>query len=157
MIISFVINLYGTLKGIPLKGLTNCTYRKTGKSESQPDLSYYIGEHTQVVPRGTNIIDLDRYPPPDLAIEVGKTTLADDLGRKRLLYEDLEIPEYWVADVALGRAIAFRIADGGSRRIAQSQVLPGFAISLLSEALRRNLEGNQSQVGVWLLSQLRDS
>ena len=103
------------------------------------------------------IIDLDRYPPPALAIEVGKTTLADDLGRKRLLYEDLEIPEYWVADVAQGQAIAFRIADGGSRRIAQSQVLPGFTISLLSEALRHNLEGNQSQVGVWLLSQLQDS
>ncbi len=42
-IISFAINLFCTLKGIPLKGLTNCTYRKTGIYDCQPDLSYYIG------------------------------------------------------------------------------------------------------------------
>ncbi len=154
-IISFVINLYGSLKRIPLKGLTNCTYRKTGVSESQPDLSYYIGEHTQVVPRGTSIIDLNSYPPPDLVIEVAKTTLSDDLGTKRILYEDLEISEYWVVNVQQCQVTAFAIADGGSRRITQSQVLPQFFISLLEEALQRNLQGDQAQVGAWLLTQLQ--
>ena len=149
--------MYGSVKDIPLKGLTNCSYRKTGVRESQPDLSYYIGERIQAIPRGTNIINLDSYPPPDLAIEIGKTSLADDLGNKRILYEDLEIAEYWVADVRQARVTAFAIADGGSRRITQSQVLPGFSISLLEEALQRNLQGNQSQVGAWLLAQLQAS
>jgi Uma2 family endonuclease len=154
-IVTLVLNLFAGIKGIPLKGLTNCTYRKTSIGESQPDLSYYIRENTQIVARGTNIIDLNRYPPPDLAIEVSKTTLSDDLGSKRILYEDLEIAEYWVVNVKQAQVTAFAIADGGSRRITQSQVLPGFPIALLEEALQRNLQGDQSQVVTWLLAQLQ--
>lgn len=152
-IITLVINLYASIKGISLKGLTNCTYRKTGMRESQPDLSYYIGERIQVVSRGTNVIDLDNYPPPDLVIEVAKTTLADDLGTKRILYEEIGVAEYWVVNVQQCQVLAFAIADGGSRRITQSQILP--AISLVEEALQRNLQGDQSQVVTWLLAQLQ--
>jgi Uma2 family endonuclease len=154
-IVSFVINLFAGIRGIPVKGLKNCTFRKTGVRDCQPDISYYIGERIQIVPRGTNIISLDTYQPPDLAIELGKTTIADDLGRKRILYEDLEIPEYWVVDVEQAQITAFSIADSGSRRITQSQVLPGFSISILEEALQRNLQGDQSQVVAWLLTQLQ--
>jgi Uma2 family endonuclease len=154
-IATIVINLFAGIRGIPLKGLTNCTFRKTGVRECQPDISYYIGERIQIVPRGTNIINLDTYQPPDLAIEIGKTTIADDLGRKRIMYEDLEIPEYWVVDVEPAQVTAFSIADSGSRRITESQVLPGFSISILEEALQRNLQGDQSQVVGWLLDQLQ--
>lgn len=154
-IVSFVINLFAGIRGIPLKGLTNCTFRKTGVRDCQPDISYYIGQRVQLVPRGTNIINLDAYQPPDLAIELGKTTIADDLGRKRIMYEDLEISEYWVVDVEQAQVIAFTIADGGSRRITESQVLPGFSIAILEEALQRNLQGDQSQVVGWLLDQLQ--
>jgi Uma2 family endonuclease len=154
-IVSFVINLFAGIRGIPVKGLTNCTFRKTGVRDCQPDISYYIGERIQIVPRGTNIISLDTYQPPDLAIELGKTTIADDLGRKRIMYEDLEIPEYWVVDVEQAQVTAFSIADSGSRRITQSQVLPGFSIALLEEALQGNLQGDQSQVVAWLLTQLQ--
>ena len=153
-IVSFAINLFAGIRGIPIKGLTNCTFRKTGVRDCQPDISYYIGERIQIVPRGTNIVNLDIYQPPDLAIEIGKTTIADDLGRKRIMYEDLEISEYWVVDVEPAQITAFSIADGGSRRITESQVLPGFSISLLEEALQRNLQGDQSQVVSWLLTQL---
>jgi Uma2 family endonuclease len=154
-IVSFVINLWAGIRGIPVKGLINCTFRKTGVRDCQPDISYYIGERIQIVPRGTNIINLDIYQPPDLAIELGKTTIADDLGRKRIMYEDLEIPEYWVVDVEPAQVTAFSIADGGSRRITESQVLPGFSIAILEEALQRNLPGDQSQVVGWLLNQLQ--
>ena len=50
--------------------------------------------------------------------------------------------------------IAFAIADGGSRRITQSQVLP-LTISLLEEALRRTRQMNQAQVGAWLLAKMQ--
>jgi Uma2 family endonuclease len=150
-----VISLFATIRGIPLKGLTNCTFRKTGVRDCQPDISYYIGQRVQLIPRGTNIVNLDTYQPPDLAIELGKTTIADDLGRKRIMYEDLEISEYWVVDVEQAQVTAFSIADAGSRRITQSQVLPGFSISILEEALQRNLQGDQSQVVAWLLEQFQ--
>lgn len=152
-----VISLFATIRNIPIKGLTNCTYRKTGVRECQPDISYYIGERIQLVPRGTNIINLDNYRAPDLAIELGKSTIADDLGRKRILYEDLAIPEYWVVDVQQAEVTAFAIANYGSRRITESQVLAGFPISLLAEALQRNLQGDQSQVVNWLLTEVQNS
>lgn len=155
-IIIFAVNLFATLKGIPIHGRDNCTYRKTGVQESQPDVSYYIGENANVIPWGTSIIDLDQYPAPDLVIEIANTSLSDDIGQKRLLYEDLGVAEYWVVDVANIRIIAFTITSaGGSQRITQSQVLPGLAISMLVEALQRSRQENQSLVGAWLLAQFQ--
>ena len=155
-IILFAVTLFATLRGIPLNGQDNCTFRKTGVQESQPDVSYYIGENADVIPWETSIIDLDQYPAPDLVIEIANTSLSDDIGQKRLLYEDLGVAEYWVVDVVNIRIIAFTITSaGGSQRITESQVLPGLAISMLVEALQRSRQENQSLVGAWLLSQFQ--
>lgn len=154
-IIYFAVTLFCTLRKIPLKGLINCSYRKTGVRECQPDISYYIGERVQLAPQGSSIADLDTVPPPDLAIEIADTSLSDDLGQKRLLYEDMKIPEYWVVDVENTRITAFEIVSGGSRRIAQSQVLSGLAISVLIEALEMSRQMDQAQVGAWLLAQFQ--
>lgn len=155
IIIILAVNLFAGIKSIPLNGRDNCTYRKTGCQEAQPDVSYYIGDSADVVPWGTSIIDLDIYPPPTLVIEVANTSLADDKGEKRLLYEDLKVKEYWIVDVQNVQVIAFAIENGGSRRITQSQVLPGLAISLLDDAFRRTRQMNQSQVVAWLLAQFQ--
>lgn len=99
---------------------------------------------------------------PDLVIEIAKTSLLDDLGTKRSLYEELGVAEYWVVDVQNTQIIAYAIADQGSKRIQESQVLSGLAMSttgyayaILEEALRRSREMNQSEVGTWLLSQFQ--
>ncbi|HEY9801891.1 MAG TPA: Uma2 family endonuclease [Leptolyngbyaceae cyanobacterium] len=154
-IVIVAVSIYAAIKSIPMNGKDNCTYRKIGSSEAQPDISYYIGENADVVPWGTSIISLDNYPPPNLVIEVANTSLADDKGEKRLLYEELGVNEYWIIDVQNVQVIAFAMENGGSRRITQSQVLPGLAISLLEEALRRTRATNQSQVVTWLLSQFQ--
>ncbi|BAY08910.1 Uma2 family endonuclease [Calothrix sp. NIES-2098] len=146
---------YAAIKGIPMNGNDNCTYRKTGFNDAQPDVSYYIGENADVIPWGTSIINLDNYPPPNLVIEVANTSLADDKGEKHLLYEELGVDEYWIIDVQNVQVIAFAVANGGSRKITQSQVLPGLQISLLEEAFRRSRQMNQSQVIAWLLSQFQ--
>lgn len=157
---------YAALKGIPMNGNDNCTYRKTGLNEAQPDVSYYIGENADLIPWGTSIINLDDYPPPinlddypppNLVIEVANTSLADDLGEKRLLYEELGVDEYWIINVQNVQVIAFAVANGGSRKITQSQVLPGLEISLLETAFRRTRQMNQSQVIAWLISQFQQS
>ena len=155
-IISFAVNLFCTIKGTSLKGLTNCSYRKTGVRECQPDVSYYIGSRAQLAPSGSSIASLDVTPPPDLVIEVADSTLADDIGEKRLLYEELKVAEYWVVDVQKSKIIAFAIiADNGSRRIVKSEVLPGLTIAVLEEALRRSRTEDQAQVGAWLLAQFQ--
>ncbi len=90
-------------------------------------------------------------------IEIAKTSLLDDLGTKRSLYEELGIAEYWVVDVQNAEIIAYAIADQGSKRIQESQVLPGLVIAILEEALRRSREMNQSEVCAWLLSQFQQN
>ncbi len=93
------VSLYAILKEIPFQGLPTCSYRKKGIREVQPDISYYLGEKANLIPNGTSIIDLNQYPPPDLVIEISKSTLNDDLGNKRLLYEELGVSEYWSVQV----------------------------------------------------------
>ncbi|NJK75896.1 MAG: Uma2 family endonuclease [Richelia sp. CSU_2_1] len=152
----FAVNIFCTIKNIPVNGFNQCSYRQTGVRECQPDLSYYIEERAKFAPRGTSIASLDVTPPPDLVIEVADSTLADDIGEKRLLYEELKVAEYWVVDVQKSEIVAFAIiADNGSRRIARSEVLPGLTISVLEEALRRSRTQDQAQVGAWLLSQFQ--
>ncbi|HEY9860478.1 MAG TPA: Uma2 family endonuclease, partial [Candidatus Obscuribacterales bacterium] len=127
-------------------------------------ISYYIGPQAQVIPWGTSIVDLDRYPAPDLVIEVSSTTLLADQGAKRLLYEDLAVKEYWIVDVQQGQILAFAILPPdpqsgmvaqGSRRIRESQVLPSLSLAVLEEVLQRSRQMDQSQIGAWLLAQFQ--
>ncbi|MCC5655489.1 Uma2 family endonuclease [Nostoc sp. XA010] len=164
VVIIFAVTLFAALKGIPATGLDTTTFRKTGVQDCQPDVAYYLRERAQTIPAGTGIVNLDRYPAPDLVIEIAKTSLLDDLGTKRCLatsrfastlYEELGIAEYWVVDVQNTQIIAYAIADQGSKRIQESQVLPGLAMSILEEALCRSREINQSEVAAWLLSQFQ--
>lgn len=154
-IVIYAVHLFAAINNIDLNGNDNCTYRKIGFDEAQPDVSYYIGKNADVIPWGTKIIDLNRYPPPTLAIEVANTSLSDDKGDKRLLYEELGVAEYWIIDVQNVEVLAFTIENGGSRRITQSQVLPGLAITLLEEAFRRTRQLNHGKVSAWLLSQFQ--
>ena len=154
-IINHAVFLYATLKGIPLMGKDNCSYRQAGLREFQPDLSYYAGENANAIPSGVGIVNLDDYLAPDLIIEVSNTSLSDDLGEKRLLYEEVQVTEYWVIDVQNVNVIAFAIADGGSKRITESQVLAGLKLEILTEALKRSRDTNHTEVASWLMQQFQ--
>lgn len=155
LIIIYAVCLFAGLKQIDFNGHDNCSYRKAGYDEAQPDASYYLGSNAETVSWDATIIDLDIYPPPDLVIEVAYSSLADDKGEKRLLYEALGVREYWIIDVQNVQIIAFEIQNLGSRRIDCSQVLPGLEITLLEEALRLSRQMNHGKVSAWLLSQLQ--
>lgn len=154
-IVIAALALFASIRGIDLDGHDNCTYRKTGCDEAQPDVSFYVGDKAEIVPWEATIIELDTYPPPDLVIEVAYSSLADDKGEKRLLYESLGVREYWIIDVQNVQVIAFEIQNRGSRRIEQSQVLPGLEIALLEEAFQRSRQMNHGKVSAWLLSQFQ--
>lgn len=155
VIIIFAVTLFATIKGILATGLDTTTFRKQGIQDCQPDVAYYLQERAQTIPTGTGIVNLDHYPAPDLVIEIAKTSLLDDLGTKRSLYEELGVAEYWVIDVQNAQIIAYAIADNGSKRIQESRVLPGLKIAVLETALRRSRESSQSEVCAWLLSQFQ--
>ncbi len=154
-IVMGAVFLFATLRKLDLDIHDNCTYRKTGCVEVQPDASYYLGANAEVVPWDATIIDLDIYPAPDLVIEVAYSSLTDDKGEKRLLYETLGVKEYWIIDVQNVAVWAFAIADGGSRRIERSQVLDGLDIAVLEEAFRRSRVMNHGQVAAWLMGQFQ--
>ena len=154
-IINHAVYLYATLKAIPLTGKDNCSFRQFGLREFQPDLSLYVGDNANAIPWGVGVVNLDEYPAPDLVIEVSNTFLSDDLGEKRLLYEDLHVAEYWVVDVQNINIIAFAIEDGGSKRINESQVLTGLKMEILTEALNRSRTSNHTEVASWLMQQFQ--
>jgi Uma2 family endonuclease len=153
LIIIHAVCLFASIRNLDLNGHDNCSYRKAGCSEMQPDASFYIGANAEIVPWDATIIDLDIYPTPDLVIEVAYSSLADDMGEKRLLYEALGVREYWIIDVKNTRILAFEIQNLGSRKIEQSQVLPGLEMSLLEQALLKSRQMNHGKVSTWLLSQ----
>ena len=155
-LILFALSFFAASQRIPMTAKDGCSYRKTGSTEFQPDASYYIGDKADVIPWGTRVIDLDRYPLPDLVIEISDTSLADDLGAKRLQYEDLRISEYWIVNVQIMQIFAFTITpDGSSRRIRESLVLSGLNLEILEQALQRSRQENQSATTAWLMEQFR--
>jgi Uma2 family endonuclease len=130
-LLASVVSLYGTLK----------------------NLAFYLGVALPNIPRSNSPVNVNLYGPPTLAIEVSSTTLSDDLGQKRLLYERLGVAEYWVVSVEAATVIAFEIAGGGSRQIQISAVLPDLPISVIEEALRRSQTEEDGAVNRWLLQQ----
>lgn len=153
--IGAAIALFSGFRVIPISAVTNCSFRKANEAEAQPDLAFYIGDKAEIIPPNSSVVDLDVYPPPDLVIEIAKTSLSDDIGSKRMLYERLGVTEYWVVNVRRCLLIAFAIADGGSRQITQSQVLPNLPFSLLEEALKRGRKTGRSQLYTWLINQIQ--
>ncbi|MBE9090617.1 Uma2 family endonuclease [Microcystis aeruginosa LEGE 11464] len=154
-ILIFAVSLYATLKNLAFSAKDNCSFRRSGYREVQPDISYYFADKANLISYGTSIIDLNQYPPPDLVIEISKSTLNDDLGNKRLLYEELGVSEYWIVKVDDPQIFAFEIIDQGSKRIDISKVLPNLKLAVLESALQQARTRDQSQVGRWLITQFQ--
>ncbi|MBW4695609.1 MAG: Uma2 family endonuclease [Lyngbya sp. HA4199-MV5] len=145
------ISLYGTVKTIRIKGFTNTSFRKKGVRECQPDIAFYVGADFDFPPKTSQPVDVNEFGAPHLVIEIASTTLNDDLGRKRLLYERLGVQEYWIVDVVAGEVVAFEVADGGSKQIRESKVLPGLDITLIEEALKHSQTQDDGDINRWLL------
>jgi hypothetical protein len=78
------------------------------------------------------------------------------LGKKRLLYEEMKVAEYWVVDVENAQVLAFQIVNNGSQRLTQSQVLPGLEMAVLCEAMMMRRQMDDSQVVAWLMSNFQE-
>ncbi|MBD0301464.1 MAG: Uma2 family endonuclease [Tolypothrix sp. T3-bin4] len=156
-IVSTAIVLFAALKNIRIIEFTNCSFKKTGIRECQPDIAFYIGSSFQFPPRSNSPVDLNQFAPPTLVIEIGASSLSDDLERKRILYQNLGVQEYWVVDVNALQIIAFTITQGKSYQIQQSHVLPGLAISVVETALMRSQTEDDGAITRWLLSSFSQS
>jgi Uma2 family endonuclease len=150
-ILSQVVSLYAMVKNIRIKGFTNGSFRKPELQECQPDLAFYIGDEFTFPPKTSAPVEVNQYGPPALVIEISASSLNEDLGQKRLLYERLGVQEYWVADVTAMQVTAFAVSEGGSKQIQTSNVLAGLSISVIEEALRRSQTEDDGAISRWLL------
>jgi Uma2 family endonuclease len=146
-----VISLFAIAKNIRILKLTNTSFRKTGTQECQPDCSFYMGDSFKLPPQNNSSIDLDSFEVPHLVVEIATTSLNDDLGRKRILYEQLGVKEYWVANGGESKVYAFEVSGGRSGTIRESQVLVGLSIAIVEEALKRSLTEDDGAIARWLL------
>jgi Uma2 family endonuclease len=104
--------------------------RDTVNRGLEGDQSYYIQHEPQV--RDLDSIDLDRAPPPDLAVEVEHIAA---VVRKLPIYAALGVPEvwHWRAETLT----VHRLLDGRYAEQPESDALPGFPLDRLREALLR--------------------
>ena len=148
-----VITFFSAFQNLDITKYINASFRKSGEKEFQPDAAFYIGEGAKYLPPQNNSpMNIDLFGLPNLVVEVGATSIKDDLGLKRILYERIGIAEYWVVDVAMKEVIAFSIGeDSRSGVIRTSEVLPGLEIGLVEEALRRSEQENDGAIARWLM------
>lgn len=151
-IVSTVIILYAAIKNIPIKELSNASFRKIGVRESQPDIAFYIGNNLRFPPRNNAPINLNEIDPPNLVVEIAASSLEDDTTRKQKLYQRLGVREYWVVDVNQSQVIASCLSPSESIPIRESQVLPGLEIDLVEEALRKSATEDDGKISRWLLA-----
>ena len=150
-VVSKVISLFAALNLIRVVEFLSTSLRKAGEREAQPDIAFYLGQDFQLPSLNNQPIDVGVNGPPQLAVEIAATTLSDDLGPKRLLYERLGVQEYWVVNVATSEVVAFAVENGGSREIRDSQVLPGLALSVVEAAMQRSQTEDDGALTRWLI------
>ena len=137
------------------ESLGRCLLEKLGQCAASPDLVLYIGEGApQWQPGEPRRIDLDRWRVPDLVGEIADTTLLTDLDEKKQLYAALNIPEYWVIDVAGQRVLAFSLqADRTYQDCSHSMALAGLPITLLTQTLARLHQDTNIRAANWFAQQ----
>lgn len=105
----------------------------SNEDKPQPDLIYLSKSRFNIVRingrvRGT----------PDLLVEISSpSTAASDRIRKRRIYEEAGVPEYWLIDPESETAQVLKLENGryvevaqAARRLESAAVLPGFSIEL---------------------------
>ena len=156
-IVSGIISYYATLKNFSFIELINSSFRYPNVVEFQPDLSYYIGADFELPLPTDSPINISEFELPALVVEIGVFSLADDLGKKRLMYEQFGVKEYWAVDANNDDVIAFSIADRGSKEVEKYLVLEGLKFAFVEEALRRSHNCNDTDLYRWFIEIISQS
>lgn len=120
-----LLETYAAETRIRIEGVGNVTCRREGLRRGlEPDECYYV---TSVYRGPDGELDLDRNPPPDLAIEV---EVSRDLGARESIYLDLGVPELWRFD---GVAVVVNELVGAAyRQVERSRLFPHLDIAEFS-------------------------
>ena len=136
-----LLESYLLSRNTPFLPLGQTTYKRRmlGKGV-EPDESYYISNLANVSQAGDN--DLERVPPPDLAIEVEVTV---PLLEKLPVYAAIGIGELWHIN-ATGEARILLLRGGEYVETPASVEVPHFTAAVLGDWVRRRLDGDHFSV-----------
>src|SRR5688572_10907840 len=134
-LIDLIVFVFCETRGLKCHGFRQATWKRKSVSKGlEPDACYYI-RNAQFV-RGNSNIDLERDPPPDLAVEIDVTS---NSFRKLGIYAALAIPELWIYN---GKTVRFYTLSGGSYSVApSSDALPGLTPPTVAEAIEAGATG----------------
>lgn len=81
-----VMTLFTVFSKIDVTKYVNGSVKKADERELQPDAAFYIGEGSKYLPPQNNSpVNIDLFGLPTLVVEIGSSSLSDDLGRKRVM------------------------------------------------------------------------
>lgn len=124
---------------VDVESLGSTTYKaETRTRGAEPDDSFYIQNAFRII--GREDIDLARDPPPDLVVEIDRTSASLD---KLSIYGGLAVPEVWRL---VGNTIHIHVLTGDRYdEVASSRALPFLTASVLSTFVQRALtEGTRT-------------
>lgn len=135
-----LLELYALEKDIPLTAIGSLTCRRKGLRKGlEPDEGYYV--QTPAPPPTPRPLDLDQYPPPDLAVEVDITHSSLD---RQAIYAALGVPELWRYDGQ--QVIVLLRQDDATYAVApRSRAFPDLPMDVFNRHLQLALTGPQHQ------------
>jgi len=141
-LLAMLVEAFMTETAVPFAALGNWTCQREDLDRGlEPDECYYVQNESLV--RGREDVDLERDPPPDLAIEIEVSRSA--LNRVSI-YEALGVPEIWRYDGET-LTVLVRGDDGRYTATETSRALPSLP---LAEVRRRMQAWDATDQGAWL-------
>lgn len=134
-----IVTMTGEELRIRLVGYRGTTWQKEALERGlEADECYYIQHAAMAEERGADI-DIERDPPPDLAIETDVTHSTVD---KEAVYAGLGVPELWRWDNGTFR-IRILGSDGRYADSPSSKALPMLPPATIEEFVRQRIRGNE--------------
>lgn len=137
-----LIEIYAIVRDVPVTGSGSTTLRIPKHKGLEPDESYYV--QTPPPPPSVGLLDLKKYPPPDLGIEVD---ISNSSIPRQPVYAFIGVPEVWRFD---GQRVVFllRKRDGTYRTASRSRALPEITSAVINRFLSMSDEASQHDVVV---------
>lgn len=125
---------------IDVESLGSTTLKREMKARgAEPDDCFYIQNAALVI--GKEDLDLNHDPPPDLAVEIDRTSTSLN---RFAIYAGLGVPEIW--RVVAHRVDIYLLNDDRYRQSPTSNVFPFLTAQALSEFLIRGLAEGERKV-----------
>lgn len=133
-----LVEMYALVMELDITGVGSLTLKKPKRKGLEPDESYYV--QTPAPDVMVMRLDLKKYPPPDLGIEVDITR--GSIARQPV-YAFIGVPEVWRFD---GERVNFlhRKRDGKYRTATHSKAFPDIAASDINRFIAMSSDMSQS-------------